>query len=403
MRDDSNTFQPTLITSGPEGGTRSLNYRSEPLTARIAAADQIGPMDPSHGFSSIQRNFPLLNTQGNPQQPIAPGSSFKFSDAYAGAQPFDPYTPLLRAYENDDVQVRVLIGAHFLPHSFNLHGLKWLTEAGNTDSGYVSTQVMSISEHFEMLFRLPPTSATQLVPTTPPAADYLYLASSDARGLEKGNWGILRAYQGKADSLAPTPTNPKMAAPAGAVANIQKFYASLVAAGKVKTFDVYAVSPASVKNGNALGLVYYNRGSNILNDPAALVYVTSDMYDPVNNQFKPSYIPEPLVLRANAGDLIQVKLTNMIPIPPGQAIGPRAGLHAQLVSYDVTTSDGFNGGNNAFQTADTPGASRNYVWYAGNIKVNDNGDVTGEPVEFGSISLTPSDPASSQQSNPVPI
>ena len=115
-------------------------------------------MDPSHGFASINRRDPDLNRQGDPGQPISPMSKFTFPAAYPGAAPNDPYTPLLRAYENDDVQVRVLIGGHFLPHSFNLHGLKWLNEAGNPDSGYVSTQVMSISEHFEMLFRLPPSA-----------------------------------------------------------------------------------------------------------------------------------------------------------------------------------------------------------------------------------------------------
>src|SRR5258705_64215 len=76
----------------------------------------------------------------------------------------------------------------------------------------------------------------------------------------------------------------------------------------------------------------------------------------------------------------------------GPAVGQGAGLHPQLVSFDVTTSDGFNGGNNAFQTADTPGAVQNYTWYAGNLKVDDQGNVTGEPVEFGAVNLTPSDP-----------
>src|SRR5205807_1563949 len=97
------------------------------------------------------------------------------SKPYLDAGNFDPYTPLLRAYENDDVQVRVLIGAHFLPHSFNLHGLKWLNEATDPNSGYVSTQVMSISEHFEMLFRLPATAkvADSTDVAVPPTADYL--------------------------------------------------------------------------------------------------------------------------------------------------------------------------------------------------------------------------------------
>ncbi|QEH38563.1 hypothetical protein OJF2_71660 [Aquisphaera giovannonii] len=394
LRDNNKVNQPTLITSGPEPGTRSINYRSEPISARIAPPN-LNPMDPSHAFASIARNDPLLNNQGDPQNPIGPGSSFKYPNAYPGAGPLDPYTPLLRAYENDDVQVRVLIGAHFLPHSFNLHGLRWLQEAGNPDSGYVSTQVMSISEHYEMLFRLPPSAAKQLVPTTPPAADYLYMASSDTRGLLNGNWGILRAYQGKADSLAPLPTNPGMAAPSGALANVQKFYDGLVAAGKVKDFEVFAVSPASVKNAdgtaNPDGLVYYNRGSSKLNDPSAVVYVTKDDYDDANNQFKPGYIPEPLVLRANAGDLIRVKLTNRIALPGANGGRQRAGLHPQLLSYDVTTSDGFNGGNNANQTAEAPGDSVSYTWYAGEIDAAGN----GRPVEFGAVNLTPSDPASS--------
>ena len=170
-------------------------------------------------------------------------------------------------------------------------------------------------------------------------------------------------------------------------------------AGKVKDFEVYAVSPKNVKNSdgstNTDGLVYYSRGSKTLTDPDAVVYVTSDGYDEVKNQFKPGYIPEPLVLRANAGDLIKVKLTNKIPVPKGQSVGQRVGLHPQLLTFDVTTSDGFNGGNNTLQTADTPNAFKNYVWYAGNIKVASDGTVTGEPVEFGAVNLTPSDPASS--------
>ena len=393
IRNTRDKPQPTLITTGPEVGTRSLNYRSEPLSFRIAN------MDPSHGFASIDRRDPDLNRQGDPGKPISPMSAFTFPAAYLGAAPYDPYTPLLRAYENDDVQVRVLIGAHFLPHSFNLYGLKWLNEAGNPDSGYVSTQVMSISEHFEMLFRLPPSACARLSPTVPPAADYLYMASSDTRGLLLGDWGILRAYQGQADGLYATPTNPEMAAPKAALDNIKAFYDGLIAAGKVRQFNVYAVMPTKVKNvdgtTNPDGLVYYSRGPGKLTDPDAVIYVTDEMYDPVANQFRPGFVPEPLILRANAGDLIQVKLTNKIPLPQGASVGQRAGLHAQLVTYDVTTSDGFNGGNNKNQTAEKPGDTVEYQWYAGNITVAHDGKVTGEPAEFGSVSLTPSDPASS--------
>ncbi len=129
-------FQPALITTGPEPGIRTVNYRSEPATERYLDGAGNVIKDPSHVFASISRGDPLLDRQPPQGVAISGGSPFKFSAPFVGAGDFDPYTPLLRAYENDDVQVRVLIGAHFLPHAFNLHGLKWLNEATDTNSGY---------------------------------------------------------------------------------------------------------------------------------------------------------------------------------------------------------------------------------------------------------------------------
>jgi len=63
--------------------------------------------------------------------------------------------PLLRAYENDRVQIRTLVGAHVTTHPFILHGLNWLYEPQYGNSGYKSLQGMGLSEHFEMLFQLP--------------------------------------------------------------------------------------------------------------------------------------------------------------------------------------------------------------------------------------------------------
>jgi plastocyanin len=396
MSSDPVIFQPALITTGPEPGIRTVNYRSEPAKLRYLNADNQIIMDPSHAFSSIPRNDPLLDRQPPAGSVISPGSQFKFSEPYLGAGSFDPYTPLLRAYENDDVQVRVLIGAHFLPHAFNLHGLKWLNEADDGDSGYVSTQVMSISEHFEMNFRLPPTAGRAIKragTVGPPTADYLYLASSDNLGLNKGDWGLLRAYRGKVDGLVPLPTNKAMAAPKYAAANIQKFLDGMAAAGKVQTYEVYAVALATA-NPTVGGLVYYDRGARKLIDPDALAYVLAKDYNPATDTVLPSYIPEPLVLRANAGDVIRVRLHNRIRVRPDSPLLPRqrAGMHAQLLSYDVTTSDGFNAGNNPNQTAEKFGDHIVYQWYAGNLKIDAQGAVTGQPVEFGAICLSPSDP-----------
>lgn len=104
---------PTLISTPPEPGSRSLNYRSEPIPFRVAHAGPVPdptpePLDLAHAFRSIKRDDPALNIQ--PAGPLAPNSPFHYPGPFTGAGDFDPYTPLLRAYENDRVQVRVLVG-----------------------------------------------------------------------------------------------------------------------------------------------------------------------------------------------------------------------------------------------------------------------------------------------------
>jgi hypothetical protein len=49
-------------------------------------------------------------------------------------------TPLMRAYPGETVEIRTLVGAHMAPHSFNMHGVKWLFEQDSPNSGYRSTQ-----------------------------------------------------------------------------------------------------------------------------------------------------------------------------------------------------------------------------------------------------------------------
>ena len=73
-------------------------------------------------------------------------------------QPGDPFTPLLRAYENDQVQIRILVGAQEETHNLTINGHKWLHQPGTpqdplavNNSGYRNSQVAGISEHFEFL------------------------------------------------------------------------------------------------------------------------------------------------------------------------------------------------------------------------------------------------------------
>jgi hypothetical protein len=83
----------------------------------------------------------------------------------------------------------------------------------------------------------------------------------------------------------------------------------------------------------------------------------------------------PIVVRANVGDCITVKLRNDI-------AGRRVGVHPDgLVQFDPKTSDGARVGNNPDTTAAT-GQERTYTWYAdrvGEAPVLDMANLDGSP------------------------
>lgn len=144
--------------------------------------------DLSFAFSSIQRSDPALNGQPGFYPPLT-------SDVGS----YDPFTPLLRAYENDRVQIRVLVGAHEEWHNFSNHGVKWLFEPSEA-------KMMGLSEHFKFII-------PQLVKKpSGDAVDRLWMAGFSTDDLWNGLWGILRACTGIRPDLKPQPA--RGAAPA---------------------------------------------------------------------------------------------------------------------------------------------------------------------------------------------
>ncbi|HEV2964651.1 MAG TPA: hypothetical protein VG649_22675, partial [Candidatus Angelobacter sp.] len=139
--------QPTLVSTPPNPGVYSVNYRSEPLPLRVEPNSGSGKIvlpnatDLSYVYSStVKRYNAQLNNQpagGTPINPKDPqGFLFPKNPLTPGMAGGDPFTPLLRAYENDKVQVRVLTGAHVQPHGLNIHGVNWLFEPTDDTSGY---------------------------------------------------------------------------------------------------------------------------------------------------------------------------------------------------------------------------------------------------------------------------
>jgi manganese oxidase len=443
---------PVSIISGNIMGTQSVNYRNEPLPNRVVATTgpnqnqlangEAGSL--SHVFRSIPRpDTPLFNVQPSGGSRINPGCTitgkpwdanwpcfvYPTNPLTGGMGATDPFTPLARVYEGDKVQVRVLPGAHMSPHYFTLNGLNWLFEPGTpndpnaktqNNSGYRSTQPMGISEHWEMLF----TTPVAVTGTNKPQADYLYTGNALQVGLQNGMWGLLRAYATAQPDLVALPNN----APGNKTAMSDGCPAY---ATKTRSYDVTATTAQQALPGGTL--VYNNRPSGSptlppIADPNAMLYILTDDLDE-NGKLKTGIKPEPLVLRAAAGECVAVTLRNTLDpsstalskdteaVQPfgncinctpfvGWKLRPpgTVGLHPQLLSYNVTVSDGMNVGLNPVQTAkatlsNQPPNVVKYFWYAGNPPTADNPSAT--PIEFGAVGLFAADPLLQHQTGLV--
>ena len=417
--------------SAADPGTQLINYRNEPIPHRIA------PPDTTNQYPAGDPRGDLANV---------------FSSRVHG----DPFTPVLPAYERDRAVVRLIQGAQEEQHVFNLHGYKWLFEPGTPEgsntannSGYRNGQQIGISEHFEFYLNQPPAeepapdslarggaAERQTLPRRR-FTDHLY-SSAATDNLWDGQWGILRVFAGSArdrdisrdkvnpdgttetavpdpsdpfgettTTLARLPNNPETteeATPSVTVTpegdeNAKPFVIQKPVCGEVtRKYGVTAILARDLVPG---GRVTYSQKANIF-DPNAILLVEDNNLDPLKSG---AMRPEPLVLRANAGECIAVTLKNRLPetLPENDSwnmvpmivdrfnfnqvrTSNRVGLHSQLVAVNTFLDDGANVGFNRDSTVG-PGESKTYLWYAGDRFVTPKGAVTHTPIEFGASGL----------------
>ncbi|HEV3468317.1 MAG TPA: hypothetical protein VG148_03280 [Pyrinomonadaceae bacterium] len=380
--------------SAADVGTMSVNYRNEPIPLRIL--DQYGQQtageagDLAHVYRSLtNRGLPEMNVQPSFYPPLT-------SDVRDG----DPFTPLLRAYEDDDVQIRILVGAHEEGHNFGIHGIKWRYEPSEENSGYRNNQMMGISEHYEFVVpKLPKNFQGD-------TADYLYKPGAAVDDQWNGLWGLMRVYRAPTN-LARLPNNPTGGK---TFANLGDFDG---ACPKTAVKRPYSVTATTARQALPEGSLVYNaREANggKLHDPSAIIFFRSEDLD-LNGKLKAGVPVEPLILRASAGECVEVSLTNNLPEklldPAGFNTLPmivegfnanevrpssEVGLHPQGLFYDVTRSDGVNVGFNPVSTV-KPGQTLKYQWYAGEVFTNSSTN-SGQwrAIEFGATSLTSADP-----------
>jgi len=434
--DNANAIAPKSVTavSAGQAGTYSVNYRNEPLQLRLAGVvnNQPAQMDPSGVFASQSRLNANQNCQPTAFAPVGKPCTAAAKDGFRYPNPLippgptaprgvDPYTPLLRAYQGDRVQIRTLVGAHLSFHSFTIPGMKWLYEPGSTNTGYKNIQGMGLSEHYEMMFQLPYTTSSKLpsdsgtpgADSSQQATDYVYQTDSGVDGTVNGTWGLLRAYsgatvpQGGYTDLKSLPNNP--------LPNWKQPDPVCPKGLTPKVFEVVATSAKQIAPNKSIP--YNDRGK--ISDPDGLLYVRKNDLDCSDAskgcQLKANAPVEPLILRANAGECIDIQLTNnFTPDLSGFKItgginsspfgnwtptlgaantgtsadkGVSAGFVPSLVLYDPNSADGagYNAGFNQQSQTILPGApTKTYRMFAG--------DSTGKPIEFGTVYLQPSDP-----------
>ncbi|QUW23521.1 multicopper oxidase domain-containing protein [Sporosarcina sp. Marseille-Q4063] len=313
---------PKFPGSDDDPGLFGVNYKNEPLQFRL------GPdADPAYSFSSY--------THG------------------------DPITPILRAYEGDSIRIRLLQGAQEESHSFNVHGLSWLKERGSLDSNQEEQQHIGISESFTMETYIPRSG------------DYLWAFETE-EDLWNGLWGLIRAYDEKVPDLIPLSDRPKPSKRSKPLPECngkkppqaENPVLIPVENGPVRYFDIVAFQ---------CPIVYNDFGDH---DPHGIIFALREDMDAI---VKGTKNPEPLIIRANVGDTVEVTLTSLLefdkfPFKDGihpypevkeQAFYPpslRISLHPQLIQYDVKNSAGETVGFNGDQTIG-PGEKRTYRWW----------------------------------------
>ncbi|MEY4753428.1 MAG: hypothetical protein RJA44_1103, partial [Pseudomonadota bacterium] len=315
-----------------------INNKNEPLPLRFAA--------------NGDKSAVYTDKRGDP--------AFAFSSAVHG----DPFTPVLNAYEGERVQIRMIHGAQEVQQVFTLHGHRWKREVSDPTSPYVGAQELGISEHFEI-----DTGRIAQVTGGAKSSDFLFhYGTTDA--IWNGAWGLLRTHDDP-DAIDPNtgrqvygnlrPLRNFATASAAMKARISRApkMAGCPIGAPLRSFDVEVWAARDLLPG---GRLVYNQRAGI-SDPSALMYVHAGDVAAYRDGSKQ---PEPFVMRANAGDCVAVSLTNRLPadlpVPDlsGDALMPTTtslnadhmkpskyvGMHAQLMHYDVRTSDGANVGHN---------------------------------------------------------
>ncbi|MFC4990307.1 multicopper oxidase domain-containing protein [Saliphagus infecundisoli] len=333
----------------------------------------------------------------------------------------DPPTPTLEAYTGDPVRLRLLQGPYEEQHNFTIHGIR-----GQPDGlrrAETTSQIIGPSEAFSFELTTQDTLIDPLHeqenPDGLPIWDHIY-GSDMMQDLWEGMWGIFRLFGAEVDHLQPLPDRNtpdetisteelrKMGHPAPFSNWAKRGHKDklLYDKGDDRRFvpdkderqnDNIGKRPPEAENPGdpcpegtptqtyditaiRTEIEYNDYGDH---DPCGVVYVLDDEVEAVRNGKKN---PEPLTIRANAGDCIEINLTNALGDLNGDHAHPtfdiepdakwkrsqRISLTPQNLLFDDQGSAGMAAGFN-FDSTVAPGETRTYRWYADPAPIPDPG------------------------------
>jgi hypothetical protein len=230
------------------------NYRNEPIGLRVFDPDAKGP-DGQNGAqaagkagdlafalqSRTDRAIRDMGTAfGNTPYPTGPsyceGAKGDYINCDRGNG--DPFTPIMRAYEGDEVKIKIQVGATEEQHQTTVHGIKWLSNGSgfgrSPNSGWRNFQSHGISEQFSLQVPVNPDPLERGKPS-----DYFYATDATRPGFWLGTWGILRSYNSTRQDLKELYDNPFQEN--NRIVNKKDFSGVCPRTAPVRTFEVYAV------------------------------------------------------------------------------------------------------------------------------------------------------------------
>lgn len=325
------------------------------------------PMDhrtglPSSTTAISYRSEPMRNRMPLTHDPADSGEEISMSSWVYG----DPAPPILRAYVGDPAKIRLIHGGIKETHVFHLHNHQWRLEADNPVSTILDSITISPQECYTLDILYGAGSKNGVI------GDVIFHCHLYPH-FHEGMWTLWRIYDRLEDGTGELPDGSPIPAlkplkdrkPPRKKDDLHPGYPNFMnqrpgemplqppcgvldEEGNVRIFEIALVQAK----------ITYNQYG--WHDPEGRFFVLKEELE--RHGGLESYIHkveeqeikvEPLVIRANAGDCIELRTTNLLPeFLEENAFQLRtrtdiAGHHVHLVKFDTITSDGAaNGWNN---------------------------------------------------------